>query len=63
MSIFCLKKINDMVLRHVPGAVLILFSIYFWFFNKKIQLRPTMPHTDGHRRALQHHHGPRAYLS
>lgn len=29
MSIFCLKKINDMVLRHVPGAVLILFSIYF----------------------------------
>ncbi len=25
------------------GVVLILFSIYFWYFNKKIHLRPTLP--------------------
>lgn len=43
LSIFCLKKIDDVVLRHVLGVVLILFSIYFWFFNKKIHLRPTLP--------------------
>ena len=43
LSIFCLKKIDDVVLRDVLGVVLILFSIYFWFFNKKIRLRPTLP--------------------
>lgn len=43
LSIFCLKKIDDVVLRYVLGVVLILFSIYFWFFNKKIHLRPNLP--------------------
>ena len=35
--------VSDVVLRDVLGVVLILFSIYFWFFNKKIRLRPTLP--------------------
>jgi uncharacterized membrane protein YfcA len=34
---------RDTVLSQVLGVVLILFSIYFWYFNKKIYLRPTLP--------------------
>jgi uncharacterized membrane protein YfcA len=42
-SIFCLRKIDDVVLRHILGVVLIFFSLYFCFFNKRIRLRPTLP--------------------
>lgn len=41
-AVFSLKSINDIVLRRILGAVLILTSIYF-LFSEKIHLRPSVP--------------------
>ena len=38
-AIFCLKSIDDVVLRRVLGVVLILTSIYFSFFSTRIKLK------------------------
>lgn len=34
---------GDGMLKHILGAVLILASIYFFFFSEKIHIRPTLP--------------------
>lgn len=41
-AIFCLKSIDDVVLRRVLGVVLILTSIYFSFFSTRIKLKPNV---------------------
>lgn len=43
IAIFCLKHIDDAVLRRILGMVLILTSIYFAFFNTRIKLKTNIP--------------------
>lgn len=42
-AIFVLSKVEDHLLRRVLGVVLMLTSLYFAFFSKRIKLRPTLP--------------------
>lgn len=39
-SIFCLARIEDHILRRILGVVLILVSLYFVFFSRRIHLKP-----------------------
>jgi uncharacterized membrane protein YfcA len=43
ISIFCLKRMDDVLLRKVLGVVLVLISIYFTFFSKRVKIPPTLP--------------------
>lgn len=36
-------KVDSASLKHYLGAALILVSVYFFFFSKKIHLRPSLP--------------------
>lgn len=42
-AIFCLKRMDDIVLRRILGVVLILTSIYFAFFSKRIKISTNIP--------------------
>ena len=37
------KEVNGGTLKHVLGVILIVVAAYFYFFSKKIHLRPTVP--------------------
>jgi len=43
ISIFCLKRMDDVMLRKVLGVVLVLISIYFTIFSKRVKIPPTLP--------------------
>lgn len=42
-AIFLLSRLEDHLLRRILGVVLILTSLYFAFFSRKIKLKPTLP--------------------
>lgn len=41
-AVFCLARMQDRMLRFILGIVLILTSLYFTFFSRKIHLRPSL---------------------
>lgn len=41
-AVFCLARMQDRMLRFILGIVLILTSLYFMFFSRKIHLRPSL---------------------
>lgn len=41
-TIFTLNRIDDHVLRHILGAVLIAIAIYFTFLSHRIKLKPNL---------------------
>ena len=41
LSVFALKRMDNALLNRILGVVLILCSLYFAFFSKRIQLKPT----------------------
>lgn len=41
LSVFVLKRMDNALLNRILGVVLILCSLYFAFFSKRIQLKPT----------------------
>ncbi len=43
IAIFTLKRLDDLLLRKVLGAVLVATAIYFAFFSKRIKLKANMP--------------------
>lgn len=43
VSIFCVSKIEDHLLRRILGVVLIAVSLWFALLSKRIRLRPNMP--------------------
>lgn len=43
IAIFCLKKMDEAVLKRILGVVLILTSIWFAFFSKRIRLKTNVP--------------------
>lgn len=43
IAIFCIKRVEDHQLRYVLGYVLIVVSLYFAFFNRKIHLKANVP--------------------
>lgn len=43
LCIFFVSRMEDHLLKRIMGAVLILTSLYFAFFSKRIRLRPTLP--------------------
>lgn len=42
-AIFCLKRMDDVVLRQVLGVVLIITGAYFAFFSERIKLKTNLP--------------------
>lgn len=42
-AIFCLKRMDDILLRRILGVVLIQVSIYFAFFSQRIKIPATIP--------------------
>lgn len=42
IAIQFLDKVGDGMLKHILGGMLILASIWFFFFNDRIHIRPTM---------------------
>lgn len=40
LSVFALKRMNNELLNRILGVVLMLCSLYFAFFSKRIQLKP-----------------------
>ncbi|MGI6233202.1 MAG: sulfite exporter TauE/SafE family protein [Prevotella sp.] len=45
--IFCLKRMDDILLRKILGVVLVLISIYFTFFSQRIKIPSTRPYQVG----------------
>lgn len=43
ISIFLLKRMDDVLLRRILGVVLILTALYFAFFSERIKLKTTLP--------------------
>ena len=43
ISIFCVKHIGGHELKHILGGILILVSLYFFFLNGRIHIKPSMP--------------------
>ena len=43
LSIFCLKRMDEVLLKRILGVVLILISIYFAFFSRRIKIPTTLP--------------------
>lgn len=43
VAIFCLKRMDDVLLRRILGVVLILTSVWFTFFSERIRLKTNMP--------------------
>lgn len=43
IAIFCLKKMDDILLRRILGVVLIITSIWFAFFSDRIRLKTNLP--------------------
>lgn len=43
LSIFCLKRMDEVLLKRILGVVLIIISIYFAFFSKHIKIPSTVP--------------------
>lgn len=41
-AVFCLARMQDRMLRFILGIVLIITSLYFTFFSRKIHLRPSL---------------------
>lgn len=41
VAVFALKRIDNALLNRILGVVLILCSLYFAFFSRRIQLKPT----------------------
>ena len=42
IAIFCLKQMDDVLLRRILGVVLILTSIWFTFFSERIRLKTNL---------------------
>ena len=42
IAIFCLKRMDDVLLRRILGVVLILTSIWFTFFSERIRLKTNL---------------------
>lgn len=42
-AIFCLKRMDDILLRRILGVVLIITSVWFAFFSECIRLKTNMP--------------------
>lgn len=42
-AIFCLKRMDDILLRRILGVVLIITSVWFAFFSERIRLKTNMP--------------------
>lgn len=42
-SVFCLKQMDDRLLRHILGVVLIITAIWFSFFSRRIHIPATLP--------------------
>ncbi|MGM9736366.1 MAG: sulfite exporter TauE/SafE family protein [Candidatus Cryptobacteroides sp.] len=42
VAVSCLARMQDTLLRCILGIVLILTSLYFMFFSRRIHLRPTL---------------------
>lgn len=42
-AVQCISLVGDGALKRVLGAVLILVSIYLYFFSKKVQVKATLP--------------------
>jgi uncharacterized membrane protein YfcA len=47
LCIFCLKRMDDVLLRRILGMVLILVSLYFAFFSRRIHIPTTRPYQMG----------------
>lgn len=47
LSICLLARIHDTMLRKILGVVLIIVSLYFAFFSKKIRFKTTLPYQIG----------------
>jgi uncharacterized membrane protein YfcA len=43
IAVYFAKKVSGDSFKILLGAVLVILSIYFLFFNKKIKLKPTVP--------------------
>lgn len=46
-SVFCLKQMDDRLLRHILGVVLIITAIWFSFFSQRIHIPATLPYMFG----------------
>lgn len=46
-SVFCLKQMDDLLLKHILGIVLILTAIWFSFFSRRIHIPATLPYMIG----------------
>jgi len=42
-AVGAVANIDGKLLRHILGGILIMISIYFFFFSEKIRLKPTLP--------------------
>lgn len=42
-SVFCLKQMDDRLLRHILGVVLIVTAVWFSFFSRRIHIPATLP--------------------
>lgn len=42
-AVMSVASMNDSLLKKILGVTLILVSIYFFFFSKKIKVKPTVP--------------------
>lgn len=45
--IFCLKRMDDVLLRKILGVVLVFVSLYFAFFSRRIRIPSTRPYQMG----------------
>lgn len=43
VAIFCLKRMDDVVLRRILGVVLVAVSVWFVFFSNRIRLNTNIP--------------------
>lgn len=43
VAIFCLKRMDDVVLRRILGVVLVVVSVWFVFFSNRIRLNTNIP--------------------
>jgi uncharacterized membrane protein YfcA len=46
-AISCMAILNDYFLKKVLGVILILVGLYFFFFDEKIHIKPTIPNQIG----------------
>jgi uncharacterized membrane protein YfcA len=47
VCIFCLKRMDDVLLRQILGVALVLISLYFAFFSNRIHIPSTRPYQIG----------------